>query len=280
MKKLLMIVLLLFASAQLEAHDIDNLSKFLNAFWHKDELKYRVNKNEPHHCADGLCEGRYLNKCLTYPQVNGQLRTLKEINKNFWHWRRVLIAVIQLLSGETNLARGLTGNKKPIPFINYDPFYDGKDPHFPKVFASFKAKTGQDPYSSLEVRYDLFSIPHVQLVGTKENTLLAFKKCKDATHRERMHAPECQGGDRNMITLVGGDSYKAPSPFRDEDAFVYYDRIPASPIDDACFGWIENKLTFRFVLEYAQAHEEAGKSHVKEVFKRLLYIRMVIQSLS
>lgn len=281
MKKLLLLLLL---ATNGYAHDIDNLSTQLNAFPAYQEASNRYFSDKPLHCADGLCEGQFINACLANPQVGSDLRTMFEVNKNFWHWRRQLLAQIEILAGEANFARGIflgkNGRESQIPFIHYDPFYLGHDPHFPKVFNSFKAKTGLDPYSALEVRYDYFTIAHVIYFPSHKNIPLAFKRCKDLTKHEAFHAPECRGGDPEALVLSGGDSYKAPKPFRDEDAFIYYDRMPANPIADACFGWYDKRWGFDFALVYARAHELAGKTHAAEVYKRVMYIRMVVDYIS
>lgn len=277
---------LFYAAPNTFSHDVDNLSKHLNAFLNigNNETKYRVDPTKQHHCADGLCEGQFTNSCFTNPQTDSTTgRTFHQISKNFWHWRRQLIAQIQILAGRGmsffgfDVAKGrIKAGYQGIPFVNYDPLYLGHDPRFPEAYAEF-VKDGFPGNSGLEIRFDLFSIPHhsPQIIKGVDLKPIGLKRCGDLTPMELNHAPECLNTDPNLVVMFGGDSYKAPEPFRNEDAFVYYDRIPAHPIADACIGWLEKRWGFEFALTYAKAHEVAGKNHVYEVWIRTKYLNYV-----
>lgn len=270
-----------------QAHDIDNRSKKINAFPEGlGEANFRYDVSQPHHCADNNCEGQVINKCLTNPtKVNG--RTFQMRRKNFWHFRRLLIAQIQLLAGATNALtewqNANLGTNPPMPaaFMNYDPFWLQKDPYHPDVWNAFKVKYNgilNTGYDALEVRYDYFWLTHnLNVGGISGNTLIEYKKCKDLRPDEKMHSFECAKLSPETYVLTGGNSYRNPEPWRSEDAFVYYDRIPGHPVMDACMKWVESEWTWEEANNYAEAHERAGKIHLEHIWKRLKYAEMVLR---
>lgn len=267
------------------AHDIDNLTLQSNnqPVQQNVEVQNRINVNEPLHCADGVCEGQPTNRCLANPQLHTNGRTVKQMLKNFWHWRRQLVAREIIFAGDVNALAELArskGDYRGQPFMNYDPFFNQRDSSHPDIYNYYQALPASRGYGpivndGLEVRYDHFWLAHN--LNVSGNTLLEFKTCGELQGHESFHSPDCIGAPSNKLTLVGGDSYKAPEPWRNEDLFIYYDRIPANPIGDACIRWLEGQVPFNYVLQIAAAHEDAGKFHVLLVEKRRRYIHLVLQ---
>ena len=262
------------------AHDIDNRTPVLNAFDPKYEQQSRYKDSEPLHCDGAICEGQVTNECLV-DEVRYKNRTFHEIYKNFWHWRRVLVAQIELLAGDVNaLSERMQtqGDTNPAVFMNYDPFRTGADPYNPELPALYNATYVPQgvpafAFDGLEIRYDYLWLSHNQNFG--RNALLQYKSCSAMTSNELLQAPECAAGAERA--LVGGDSYLAPLPLKGEGALVYYDRIPSHPLMDACILMKENRLTREQMFEYAMAHEIAGKVHAETVLKRRYYIALALQ---
>lgn len=287
----LYVVLTLSFPGQARGHDIDNLSTVLNAvpgvtLNSPTELSMRVDPTKNMHCDTAVCEGEKFNSCLTNPTVY-KGRTMQQVSKNFWHWRRVLVAQFIILSGNVNAANEYSFMLKTplgIPFNSYDPFFLGFDPLFPDVQQQYYTNyvpIGYKPLGDggranygefwLSMNVDLPAAPGL----TGSTNPLHTEQCSTLSASEKMHAPECVTLAPDTFVLAGGDSYKTPIN-RGDIAFNYYDRLPQNPVGSACFEYLEGRMTIEQAIDYAMAHEVAGKVHVLAIASRIKYSELVL----
>ena len=231
----LLVCALSLAEAQVEKrHSIDNLSTSIGI------LGEPLVPEEPIHNDGVFTEGQVATDCTLNPQKYKDGRTLNDISRKYWHWRRHIVNKLLFLSGWANRAKAeanlLGKTNAKIPFYDYDPFFRG-DTYHPELIADWNTGLGAQvfgPYAwdGLQARYDYF---------------LEAQKLND-------------------------DSFLVDFPAKAEGAFIYWDRIPAHPIADACMLWKEGNMSFDSVLQYAADHELAAIAHLRTIEKRIVYM--------
>lgn len=287
----LYVILTLSFPSMSKAHDIDNLSKVLNAvpgavLNSPQEKALRVSPNDNLHWDGGVAEGRKTNSCFANPTVF-QGHTMQEAHKLFWHRRRTLINRFIVLGANINAANEYAYFLKTplaVPFMNYDPFALGTDPFFPEVAQQYLDTYPKIGYSGFldggATRYDHFWITqHVDLPaapGLKGSTNpLTMATCGSLNAHDLKHNPECNTKPASAFVLKGGDSYKTPLG-RGDLVWSYYDRIPADPVADACMEFMDGNMTIEQAIGYSLAHAQAGTAHLVSIESRIKYSELVL----
>lgn len=220
-----------------QTHPIDNLSTELEFSFGDERVGDAWDPSRPLHFDGGITEGQTETLCLTNASettpVLGQ--TMQETHAMYWSLRRHIINKLYFLIGQVNRIKAKSPGM-PVPFYDYDPFFNG-EPHHPGLVDAYNfglpgLVLGPYAWDGIQIRFDWFL--------------------------------DAQALDLN--------SHQIGAPQRGEGGFLYWDRIPAHPIMDACAWWQEGRISFTKALRHAEAHCFAGVRHLTAIVRRILYV--------
>lgn len=227
-------------------HPIQNLTHVLE-FSFGDNPSDAVNPNELPHFDGAITEGQTENSCLTNPEkfhlagwTPPQGLTIKEMSAMYWTMRRHMVNKLYFLAGQVNRVKQCFKSKgisSPVPFYDYDPWFDGEfyHPELVDIYNNepiINAIYGPYDWDGIFMRFDYFL----------------------------------------QAQALGDYSFAVPLPAGGESGFNYWDRIPAHPIMDNCMWWKEGRINFQVALNNAFSHCVAGRTHLGAINRRILYL--------